>query len=61
MSFRHLGRLQTKKSNLREAMSGEKGAERVRKYSLLMAAELVYNSAAVHCVFKATIGKRCCD
>ena len=32
--------------NLTEAMTGEKGAERVRKYSIPMAEGLVYNYAA---------------
>ncbi len=34
------------KVNLAEAMSGENGAERVRKYSVPMAADMVYNYAA---------------
>ncbi len=32
--------------NLAEAMSGENGAERVKKYSVPMAAGLAYNYAA---------------
>lgn len=38
--------LKTAPVNLAEAMTGEKGAERVRKYSVPMAAGLVYNYAA---------------
>ena len=38
--------LQTASVNLAEAMAGEKGAERVRKYSVPMAAGLTYNYAA---------------
>ena len=38
--------LKTASVNLAEAMAGEKGAERVRKYSVPMAAGLTYNYAA---------------
>lgn len=43
-AFEELSNVQ--KVNLREAMSGEQGAERVRKYSIPMAEGLVYNYAA---------------
>ena len=41
------GKLQAvKKVNLQEAMAGESGAERVKKYAVPMAAGLTYNFAA---------------
>ena len=43
-SFKELSNV--KKVNLVEAMTGENGAERVKKYSVPMAAGLAYNYAA---------------
>ena len=43
-SFQDLSNV--KRVNLQEAMSGENGAERVKKYSTAMAEGLVYNYAA---------------
>ncbi|MEE8885076.1 MAG: glucose-6-phosphate isomerase [Eubacteriales bacterium] len=43
-SFKALGEVQ--RVNVREAMSGESGAERVRKYSVPMAEGMAYNYAA---------------
>ena len=43
-SFQDLAK--TERVNLAEVMSGENGAERVKNYSIPMAAGLVYNYAA---------------
>ena len=43
-SFKALGGV--KRVSLREVMSGESGAERVRKYSVPMACGMAYNYAA---------------
>lgn len=43
-SFKELSNV--KKVNLVEAMTGENGAERVKNYSVPMAADLAYNYAA---------------
>ena len=43
-SYKALG--SAKKVNLKEVMAGESGAERVKKYSVPMAAGLNYNYAA---------------
>ena len=45
-SFKELSNV--KKVNLVEAMTGENGAERVKNYSVPMAAGLAYNLSLIH-------------